>query len=200
MANDIDFYFDFSSPYGYFAAAMIDDLAARFDRKVVWRPIMLGPAFKVSGNKPIAEQPLKSEYCRHDWARMARAQKMPWKMPDPFPVAALAPSRAFYWLSDRDPGLARLFARSVYSAFFGEGRDITSAEVTADLAAALMVDRAELLAALRDDAVKQRLKDETQAAIGRGVFGSPFFFVDGEPFWGSDRLWMIKHWLRDGGW
>jgi 2-hydroxychromene-2-carboxylate isomerase len=57
-----------------------------------------------------------------------------------------------------------------------------------------------VLAGLNDDAVKQRLKDETDAAIKKGVFGSPFFIVDGEGFWGADRLWMVKRWLKSGGW
>jgi 2-hydroxychromene-2-carboxylate isomerase len=62
------------------------------------------------------------------------------------------------------------------------------------------VDRDALLAAVQDPAIKERLKRETSEAMERGVFGSPFIFVDGEGFWGSDRLWMVKRWLKSGGW
>ena len=64
----------------------------------------------------------------------------------------------------------------------------------------LGADGAELAVALTDPAVKQRLKTETQAAIDRGAFGSPFFFVDDEPFWGADRMAQLDRWLETGGW
>ena len=107
MANPIDFYFDFSSPYGYFASTKIDDLAARHGRSVVWRPILLGAVFKITGQQPLPTIPLKGSYAAHDLARSARLFKVPFKLPTKFPVGATAPSRAFYWVSDRDPALAK---------------------------------------------------------------------------------------------
>jgi len=200
MSEPIHFYFDFSSPYGYFAAFMIDDLAASFERDVTWHPMMLGAAMKVTGAKPLADIELKGDYCRADWDRMARFMKVPWTMPDTFPIASLAASRAFYWLDDQDSGLAKRFGLAAYDAYFGQGRDITAAENVAELAEPLGIDRDDLLAAIQDPAIKQRLKDETSQAIDAGVFGSPFFIIDGEPFWGSDRFWMIRRWLKSGGW
>jgi 2-hydroxychromene-2-carboxylate isomerase len=196
----IDFYFDFSSPYGYFAAMAIDEAAAGWGRAVRWRPMMLGPALQTSGNRPLVDQPLKGDYAKHDWARFARFMKLPWRLPEPFPVAALAPARAFYWLHDDDEGLAKAFARAAFTAYFGDGRDISEAAVTADVAASVGVAREPLLAAIGDPAVKEKLKRETADAIARGVFGSPIFVVDGELFWGADRLWMIKRWIERGGW
>ncbi|HIC27841.1 MAG TPA: 2-hydroxychromene-2-carboxylate isomerase, partial [Rhodospirillales bacterium] len=76
----------------------------------------------------------------------------------------------------------------------------TPAETVAEFAEPLGVDRDALLAAVQDQAIKQRLKDETGKAIDAGVFGSPFYIIDGEPFWGADRLWMIRRWLKSGGW
>lgn len=200
MTKTIEFYFDFSSPYGYFASHAIDDLAAKYGREVVWKPIMLGPVLKQTGGLPAVAQPIKGEYCVHDWERLGRFMEVPWVMPDPFPIATLAAARAFYWLDDRDRAQARLFAKTAFAAYFGEGRDITPAETVADLAEPLHVDRDALLAAVQDPAIKERLKRETSEAMERGVFGSPFIFVDGEGFWGSDRLWMVKRWLKRGGW
>lgn len=200
MSDPIRFYLDFSSPYGYFAALKIDSLAAEFSREVSWHPIMLGAAMKVTGSKPIALIPYKGDYVKKDWERLARFMRIPWKMPKKFPVAALAPSRAFYWLVDDDPILAKQLAIASYDNYFGKGRDITNNEIMADIAKPLGIDRGELLIALQEPVIKQRLKDETTAAIDAGVFGSPYFIIDGEPFWGSDRLWMIKRWLKSGGW
>jgi 2-hydroxychromene-2-carboxylate isomerase len=100
----------------------------------------------------------------------------------------------------RDPDRTKDFAKVVFHAYFGEGRDITSAEVIADLAEPLGVDRDALLAAVQDPQWKQRLVDEGNRAIERGVCGSPFFIVDGEGFWGCDRLLMVQTWMTEGGW
>jgi 2-hydroxychromene-2-carboxylate isomerase len=64
----------------------------------------------------------------------------------------------------------------------------------------LGIERAALLAAVADPAIKERLKEATAAAIRRGVFGSPFVLVDGEAFWGADRLHQVETWLARGGW
>ncbi|HSB49136.1 MAG TPA: 2-hydroxychromene-2-carboxylate isomerase [Burkholderiales bacterium] len=200
MANPIDFYFDFSSPYGYLASTRIDALAAKHGRNVTWRPHLLGAVFKINGQQPLASIPLKGVYTAHDLARTARLLKVPFRLPTKFPVGATAPSRAFYWVSDRDPALAKRLAQALYHAYFAEDRDISSPEVTANIAAKAGVDRAALAQALEDPAVKERLRTEVDAAIERGVFGSPFIVVDGEPFWGSDRLDEVDKWLETGGW
>lgn len=200
MSAPIDFYFDFASPYGYFASLRIDAVAMRHGREVRWRPFMLGPAFKVSGNAPLLHQPLKGDYARRDWDRLARRNGVPFKLPTGFPGAALAASRAFYWLADSDPGLAKSFAGCILHAYFGEGREVTAPAAVAAEAAPLGIDSAALIAAVENPAWKQRLKDETAAAMARGVFGSPFIFVDDEPFWGHDRLATVEEWLESGGW
>lgn len=201
MTAAIDFYFDFSSPYGYFARHGVDALSARSGRAIVWKPIMIGIAFKASGNQPLMNQPLKGPYCVRDWDRLSRLYDIPWRLPDPFPIAALAPSRAFYWIeSTRGADLARHYAMAVFDAYYGKGLDISKPEVAADLGQLHGIKRDELLAAVNDAAWKNRLKDETDKAIERGVFGSPFFIVDGEPFWGFDRIPMMEEWIKRGGW
>lgn len=200
MANPIDFYFDFSSPYGYFASTRIDAIAARYGRDVVWRPILLGAVFKLTGQQPLPTIPLKGSYAKHDLVRSARLLGIPFKLPGKFPIAGQAPSRAYYWLSDRDRALAIRLAQALYHAYFAEDRDISSPEVTANVAAKLGMDRAAVLAALSDAAVKERLRTEVDAAIERGVFGSPYVVIDGEPFWGADRLDQAEKWLATGGW
>ena len=200
VGDPVLFYVDFSSPYGYFAAQKIDETVADFGRQVTWKPIMLGAAMKETGNVPLAHQPIKGDYCQRDWDRLARYMEVPWTMPDPFPIATLSAARAFYWLDDDDPALARKFAHAAFHAYFGLGQDITGAKTVADIAEPLGIDPGALLAAVQDPAIKERLKDETTKALEAGVFGSPFVIIDGEPFWGSDRLWMIRRWLKSGGW
>jgi 2-hydroxychromene-2-carboxylate isomerase len=200
MANPIDFYFDFSSPYGYFASTRIDDIAAKHGRTVTWRPILLGAVFKITGGQPLPTIPLKGSYAAHDLARCARLYKVPFKLPSRFPVATTAPSRAFYWVGAKDAALAKKLARALYHAYFAEDRDISNPEVTGNVAARLGVDKDQLRQALEEPAVKERLRAEVDAAIERGVFGSPYIVIDGEPFWGSDRLDQVEKWLETGGW
>jgi len=198
MPAAIDFYFDYSSPYGYFAAMKINDLAAKNGRSVNWKPILLGAVFKVTGGQPLPMLPLKGPYALRDILRSARFHGLPYQQPSKFPVATQAPARAFYWVNDRDPALAKKLAQALYQAYFGQDRDISSPEITADVAATLGLQRDEVLAALNDAAVKDRLKNEVDAAIKLGVFGSPYIVVDGEPFWGIDRFDQIEHWLARG--
>ncbi|HER25529.1 MAG TPA: 2-hydroxychromene-2-carboxylate isomerase [Rhodospirillales bacterium] len=200
MSDTLDFYFDFSSPYSYFAGHKIDDIAHDNGRTVNWKPILLGPIFQKSGVDSPINVPMKGEYSRNDCDRMARFMDIPWQMPDPFPIFSVTAARAFYWVHDQDPDQARTLAKSLFHGFFGEGKDITDADVVADIASALHVNRDDLLSGIADPAIKQRLKDETAQAMEIGVFGAPYFIVDGEPFWGSDRLWMVKKWLQRGGW
>lgn len=200
MTNPIDFYFDFSSPYGYLAAEKIDALAAKHSRSVNWRPMLLGAVFKISGQQPLTGIPMKGSYAKHDMLRSARLLGVKFKLPGKFPINTVAPCRAFYWLATRDAALAKTFAQAAYRAYFAEDRDISSSEVTANIAAKLGVDKAEVLQALEDPSVKERTKIEVDAAIERGVFGSPFFLVGDEPFWGVDRLADVAEWLRSGGW
>ena len=196
----IDFYFDFSSPYGYLAAHRIDRIAESHGREARWRPFLLGVVFAITGQSPLTNQPMRGVYALHDFQRGARALGIPFAMPDQFPVLSLAASRAYYWMHDRDPALAKTFAKAVYARIFGEGGDISKPKPIIAIAEACGADGGELAAALGDPAIKARLKTETQAAIDRGVFGSPFVIVDGEPFWGADRLDQVDQWLDTGGW
>ena len=194
------FYFDFSSPYGYLAAMRIDNLAAKYEREVDWRPILLGPAFKASGNAPLIGQPLKGDYARRDLPRTAAFMGIPFGMPTPFPIGTQNAARAFYWLKDREPEKAKTVAISLFQTYFVEGRDISSPETVVDVAARHGVDRAELSTALADPLVKDRLKKEVENSLRLGVFGSPYVIIDGEAFWGTDRLDQIEEWLKTGGW
>jgi 2-hydroxychromene-2-carboxylate isomerase len=201
MATPVEFYFDFSSPYGYLASTRIDAMAARHGREVAWRPFMLGAVFKLAGTAPLTQVPLKGDYSVRDFKRCARLYGVPFAMPAKFPVNTIVAARAYYWLMADKTEQARPFARAVLDAYFVHGRDISERDVVGEIAAARGIDRGALLAGVEAATAKEQLKAVTDEAINiRGVFGSPFVFVDGEPFWGSDRLDMVDRWLATGGW
>ena len=200
MSEPIDFYFDFSSPYGYLMAEKIDAVAARYGRKVRWHPILLGVIFQASGSRPPVDgASSKSKYMWHDFHRSARHMGIPYNPPSRFPLATQNAARAYYWLHGQDCGLARQFAQAVYRGFFVDDLDISSPDTVLDIAGKLGVDREALAAALQSPEIKARLKDEVDAALAAGVFGSPHVIIDGEAFFGADRLPQIEHWLETGG-
>jgi 2-hydroxychromene-2-carboxylate isomerase len=200
MASPIEFYFDFSSPYGYIASEKIDALAAKYARQVLWRPIMLGVVFKTTGGAPLPSIPLKWPYSVRDIARTAKFHEVEYRPPPVFPIATVPPCRAFYWMDAREPMRAKQLARALYRAYFVEGLDISKAENTVVVCERSGLRAEEVRAALADQAIKDRLRGEIDKAIALGVFGSPYIVIDGEPFWGSDRLDQIDRWLQTGGW
>ena len=204
MASPIDFWFDFSSPFGYLASERIEDIAARNGRDVAWRPILLGAVFKVTGGAPLTEAPMKGAYSIMDMARSAREHDIPFKQPDNFPIGAVAACRATLWLQrhddDRYAVLSTPLIHALFRAYYVDGRDISDASTVLDVAADTGVDRAALETALGESTVKDALRKTVESAIARNVFGSPTFAVDGEMFWGNDRLDMLDRWLATGGW
>ncbi len=200
-AAPIDFYFDFSSPYGYLASTQIDALAERHGRTVTWRPFLLGAVFQHTGSQPLLSIPMKNDYAMIDMPRMARLYGVPIRMPSTFPFMAVPACRAFYWLVDQGrEDTAKAFARAMFKAAFVDDRPVASPSNVVEIAGEVGVDGEALAAALKDPAMKSRLREEVDAAIARNVFGSPYIVVDGEPFWGADHLPLIERGLETGGW
>jgi 2-hydroxychromene-2-carboxylate isomerase len=189
MKAPIDFYFDFSSPYGYLASQMVERLAAKYGRSVKWRPMLLGAAFKTTGAAPLPTIPLKGDYAKRDFLRSARYYGIPFRLPDPFPISTVAAARAFYAVpEDKQVPLAK----ALYKAYFADGVNIGEAENVLKVAASVGCKPD-----LNDQAVKDRTRAEVDAAIAKGVFGSPYIVVDGEPFWGVDRFEQLERWLKE---
>ena len=200
MAAAIEFYFDFSSPYGYLAAQRIDEVVEEYGREVAWKPFLLGALFKTTGSQPLLDIPLKGDYARLDLARSARLYDTPFVLPETFPFMSVAACRATYWLNESDPEAARELIEALYDTAFGEGQSIREPAEVAAVAEELGHDPDAVLAAVQEPRIKDLLRREVEAAIAKGVFGSPYIIVDDEPFWGFDRLDDVALWLEMGGW
>lgn len=204
MSGIIDFYFDYSSPYGYLASERIEAIAGRYNKQVIWRSILLGAVFKVTKQAPLTHFPLKGDYAMKDFNRSAREHKIAYQHPDPFPIATVAASRATIWLRDhKDPALSSKtadFVHGVFRAYYQHGQDITDGSVLSSIANSAGIDVDAMTEALAQQSVKDALRAEVDSAIETGIFGSPMMIVDGEPFWGHDRLEQFENWLKTGGW
>jgi len=200
LADPIHFYFDFSSPFGYMASEQIDALAAKHGRSVVWKPLLLGAIFKETGGVPIVDVPMKGAYARRDVARTARYHQLPLVMPPDFPFPSIAAARAGYWAWSQSAEQGKALMQGLLRAAWQDGTSIASPEAVIAVAAKLGHEPETVKAALQDQAVKDRLRDEIEEAKAKQVFGSPFFIVDEEPFWGQDRIEMLDAWMTRGGW
>lgn len=194
----IDFWFDFASPYGYFMSEKIDALAARHGRRVRWRPVLLFAVLRALDLPAPLGSAIKRGYMRHDFDRSARFLGVPYRMPDGFPAATQHAARAFYLIdgSDGSDGEAAVrFARGVMRDYFVDGAPIGDIEWIAARAvreAPALGDVQQVVASLQGAPAKAALAAAVDTAVAQQVFGSPFVVVDGEPFFGVDRLPQIE--------
>lgn len=201
MPSPIEFWFDFSSPYAWLASERIEAVAAAHGRTVDWQPFLLGIAFQREGTKPLTHYGAKGDYSAHDFARSARLWHIPFRLPDRFPAPAQAAARILLWLQAEHPERARDFIRAVFRAYFVENRFIGELDTVLEVARACGIDDTLAAGKVSDPAMKDLLRDRTTEAVeSRGVFGAPTMIVDGEMFWGADRVDMLDLWLRRGGW
>lgn len=194
----IDFWFDFSSPYSYIASEWIEALAARHGRTVRWQAVLVGVAFEAAGLKPPVAHPLKREYVLRDFQRSARFEGVPYKLPEAFPIATQSAARIFWWLQSQSPARATDWARRALRAYFARGVRLDEPAQLLALCSEADLDAEECAGVVNDPVWKQRLRQATDDAIAAGVFGVPFFKVDGEAFWGNDRKPQIERWLAQG--
>ncbi len=204
MAKQIDFYYDYSSPYGYLASQRIEQIASEHGLKINWQPILLGAVFKVSGQAPLLSYPLKGDYAIIDFARSAREHNIAFNQPKHFPIGAVAASRATRWLADHSDKTQSTktseLVHAFFKAYYVDGHDLSKPDVVLNAAESIGINRDSLEAALGEQSVKDHLRMAIETAIERGVFGSPTMVVDGEMFWGNDRLDQLNRWLSSGGW
>lgn len=195
----VHFHFDFSSPYSYIANEWIDAVAARHGRRVQRHAILLGATFQAAELKPPIAFPLKREYSLRDFERSARFEGLPYRMPSAFPLPTQNAARVFWWLADtQGDDAAASWARAGLRAMFTQDQPLNDAGVLRRLASDNGIDADAAEAAWNDARWKARLKAANDAAIAAGVFGAPWFTIDGEPFWGNDRKPQLERWLAGG--
>ncbi len=186
MAEPITYYTEFASPYAYFGNHLIGTVAAAHGREVIWRPISLGRLWKAIGRG--SSSPQKMSYLGVDCPRTARLLGLPFTMPNPFPVDARLARNAFYRLNRSDKDLASRFVIAVANQYWGEGKDISTPEQLADIAAQLGIPADEIAAAVDDAEARAEEAEAREAAVALGMFGTPFITCDGQVYWGHDRI------------
>jgi len=187
-AAPIEFWFEFASNYSYLSVMRIEEAAARRGVPVRWKPFLLGPIFRSFGWKtsPFVLQKAKGDYVWQDMVRQCRKYDLAWTRPSAFPRSALLPLRVALVGAERD--WIGAYCRRVMSVNFGEDREIDTPEVVAEVLAELGLPAQRIIDEAQSEENKLRLRQQTEAAAQRGIFGAPMFFVGEDMFWGNDRL------------
>lgn len=200
MTKNIDFYFDLSSPYGYLACSRGDEIEQQTGYQLDWKPYLMGAVFKETGRQPQVNYPLISNYAYNDIQRSARKYGVEFNLPDPFPVITAAACRACHWAESLGTEPARRLVMALYKAYMIDNINISKPEGVLTAVENCGLDRAEAQAATSSPEMKELARQRVNHAIENGIFGSPFFVVDGEAFWGNDRVDDLILWCQKGGW
>lgn len=196
MAQTVEFWFDFGSPASYLAWFQLPKIAAARGATIDWRPMLLGGVFQATGNKSPMEVPAKGRYVGDDLARFALRYGVPYRLNPHFPINTLMLMRGAVGLQLHDPAKLVPYLDAVFRAIWVDGRNLNDPATVAQVLAAAGFDPQRLLDLTQQPDVKEKLKAATQEAVSRGVFGAPAFFVDGQLYWGQDRLDFVKEALQ----
>ena len=185
---EIEFWFEFGSNYSYLSVMRIEDTAARRGVTVKWKPFLLGPIFKSLGwdSSPFVLQKEKGAYVWQDMARLCHKYGLPWTHPTTFPRLALLPMRVAL-LGAEQPWMAD-YCRMTMMLNFAEDQDINAPEQVAGILTELGLPAGRIIDEAQGEANKLLLRQQTETARARGIFGAPTFFVRDEMYWGNDRL------------
>lgn len=185
---EIEFWFEFGSNYSYLSVMRIEDEARRRGVRIVWKPFLLGPIFKSLGleNSPFVLQKEKGAYVWRDMVRQCRKYGLQWTQPSTFPRFGVLPLRIAL-LGVEKPWIGA-FSRRVMELNFVWDKGINQPEHMAPILTDLGLPASDILDQAQTEPTKTLLRDQTERARLRGIFGAPTFFVGTEMFWGNDRL------------
>ncbi|VVP53193.1 2-hydroxychromene-2-carboxylate isomerase [Pseudomonas fluorescens] len=196
MSKTVEFYFDLGSPATYLAYTQLPKICEQTDSQLIFIPMLLGGVFKAIGNASPATIPAKGRYMFQDLDRYAKRYGVPLKFNPHFPINTLMLMRAVTGMQLRHPERFQAFIDCLFKALWVEGRSLDDPATVASVLAQNGFDANEVLALTADDDVKAALKDNTDKAVQRGVFGAPSMFIDNQLFFGQDRLDFVIEALR----
>jgi 2-hydroxychromene-2-carboxylate isomerase len=188
--KEIEFLFDYGSPFSYLADTQLPALTARAGAKIVYTPILLGGVLKATGNASPITVPAKGKYMNLELKRWARRYGIAELSNKFFPINTMKLMRGA--VASQQLGVFDRYHATIFQAFWGEGLNLGDDGVLTGVLEAAGLPSAEIIRAIDTDQVKNLLRLNTDDAVARGMFGAPAFFVGGEMYWGNDRLDWVE--------
>jgi 2-hydroxychromene-2-carboxylate isomerase len=192
MSKTLEFFFDLGSPSTYLAYTQLPNICARTGSQLVYQPMLLGGVFKATGNASPITIPAKGRYMLQDLERYAKGYNVPLNFNPHFPINTLLLMRAVTGMQLRHPERFLDFIDCLFRALWVDQRNLNDPATVAAVLTENGFDPSEVLALSNDEEVKAALKDKTEQAVQRGVFGAPSMFVDNQLFFGQDRLDFVR--------
>ncbi|WP_434676075.1 2-hydroxychromene-2-carboxylate isomerase [Pseudomonas sp. D3-10] len=192
MSKFVEFFFDLGSPTTYLAYTQLPALCAQADSELIYRPMLLGGVFKATGNASPVTVPAKGPYLFKDLNRFATRYGVEFKLNPYFPINTLLLMRAVTGMQLRHPDRFETFIDCLFRALWIDARNLNDPATVAAVLEDGGFDPGYVLALTSDQQVKDQLKNSTEEAIRRGVFGAPSMFVGNELFFGQDRLDFVR--------
>ncbi len=186
MANSVEFFYDYSSPFSYFADCRLPAIAARRGAQILYRPTILGVLIVESGNQAPPAVPAKLKYMTADMRRWATKLNVPFVMNPAFPVRSITLMRAA--LVAQDTGVFPQLHTALWRSMWVDGANLADPAVLTEVLNHVDLDGAAIVKATQDETIKARLKANCDEALARGAFGLPTFFIGDEMFFGNDRV------------
>jgi len=196
MTKTVEFFFDLGSPASYLAWSQLPGICDRHGAALHYRPMLLGGVFQATGNASPAMIPAKGRYMFTDLARFAARYGVPFGLPPGFPMNTLMLMRGVIGTQLQAPERFEALLRALFNGLWAERRNLGDAAVLQQTLEQAGFDLAALTALANDAPVKAALKQATEEAVARGVFGAPTCFVGDEMFFGQDRLDFVEDALR----
>lgn len=190
--KQVEFFFDVGSPFSYIAWRALPPIAARAGAEILLRPILIGGIFKATGNASPMAVPAKGSYSLTDLQRWADYYGVTFRMNPHFPINTLPLMRGATAMMMQGPAKLDAYLEAIFPAMFETPVNLGDPQEIGKVLARAGIDPQALMAAIGEDAVKDRLKADTEEAVARGAFGAPTFFVGKDMFWGQDRLMFVE--------
>jgi 2-hydroxychromene-2-carboxylate isomerase len=188
----VEFFFDFGSPTTYLAYTQLPEIAQSAGAQLVYRPMLLGGVFKATGNASPVTVPAKGKWMTTDLPRWAKRHCAPFNFNPHFPINTLTLMRGAVGMQMQQPQDFDRYVKAVFKAMWVAPRNLGDAAELGAVLSAAGFDTDAFTAMVGDPAVKAQLVANTEEAVARGVFGAPTCFVDGDMFFGQDRLDFIR--------
>jgi 2-hydroxychromene-2-carboxylate isomerase len=186
MAKQIEFFYDYLSPFSYLADTQLPAIARRTGAEILYRPILLGAIMKATGNSGPLPIQGKAGYNVADFQRWAKRYGVPAQFSPHFPFNTIRLLRAA--IAAQRHGRFAEFHSTAFRALWEHGQDLSKEEALRRLLGDVQIDPA----LIEGDEIKNQLRANADEAVSRGAFGAPTFFVNGEMFWGNDRLDFVE--------
>jgi 2-hydroxychromene-2-carboxylate isomerase len=194
MTTTVGFWFDFASTYSYPAAMRIESVAQKYGTTIEWNAFLLGPVFKAQGwnDSPFNIYPAKGKYMWRDMERICESLSIPFRRPTVFPRNGIFAARIGVRFKDA-PWIGK-FVKAMFTANFAQDMDIGDHTVVAQCVRDSGMDPDEVIREATSAESKPLLRLQNETAAGLNLFGAPSFVVNGELFWGNDRMEQAFEW------